>query len=284
MTLLDQFESAFKRADKARYVYEPQPVARVVLLTDLDAAATEREEQELKTFFRALDRQSPPPSWHRLDGGDYQGSAELLTKLQELDPDLIITYRLLKERTLDLPYSLGSYLDHLSQASRAPLLVVPRDTRQLKLDEGTAQVMVITDSMTGDARIVNWGATFSLPGGDLFLTHIEDDFTFERYMEVISKLDSIDTETARHDILAQLLREPTEYIERCREAFAAAGSATQVHSVVKLGHEVTQYVELVREHQVDLLVIEGKDESQAAMSGLAYSLAVELRSIPLLIL
>ena len=41
---------------------------------------------------------------------------------------------------------------------------------------------------------------------------------------------------------------------------------------------------LIEEHEVDLLVMNTKDEDQLAMHGLAYSLAIELRAIPLLML
>ena len=64
----------------------------------------------------------------------------------------------------------------------------------------------------------------------------------------------------------------------------AAGCKAELFGIVKLGHRIQQYAELVREHGVDLLVLEGKDESQSAMSGVSYSLAVELRSTPVLIL
>jgi hypothetical protein len=285
MTSLDRFESAFNRAAKAKFHYAPERVERVALLTDTDPEAAERERDQLQEFFRALsDTQDSPPEWIQIDGADYTNGPELMERIGQARPDLILTHRLLKERSIDLPYSLGTYLDHLSQATRAPLLVIPRDPRKLDEKSGTEHVMVITSHMTGDERIVNWGASFVLPDGNLYLTHVEDDHVFGRYMDVISKLDSIDTDTARQDVLAQLLKEPTEYIESCREGFAAAGSKVTLHSVVKVGHRVQEYADLVGEHQVDLLVIEGKDESQAAMSGLAYSLAVELRDIPLLVL
>ena len=41
---------------------------------------------------------------------------------------------------------------------------------------------------------------------------------------------------------------------------------------------------MIDEHQVDLLVVNTKDEDQLAMHGLAYALSVELRSTPILML
>ncbi len=51
-----------------------------------------------------------------------------------------------------------------------------------------------------------------------------------------------------------------------------------------MGHHVTQYLELVESHEIDLLVLNTKDEDHSAMHGLAYPLAVELRDTPLLML
>ena len=49
-----------------------------------------------------------------------------------------------------------------------------------------------------------------------------------------------------------------------------------------LGHHLADYKKLVAEHDVDLLVFNTKDEDQLAMHGIAYSLAVELRDTPIL--
>ena len=57
-----------------------------------------------------------------------------------------------------------------------------------------------------------------------------------------------------------------------------------VETVVAMGHRLSEYEQLIREHEVDLLVMNTKDEDQLAMHGLAYPLAVNLRSIPLLML
>ena len=44
------------------------------------------------------------------------------------------------------------------------------------------------------------------------------------------------------------------------------------------------YRRLIEQHEVDLLVLNTKDEDQLAMRGIAYALAVELRQTPLLML
>ena len=82
----------------------------------------------------------------------------------------------------------------------------------------------------------------------------------------------------------RLLEDPMEYIESCRAGLPREGSQIKVESRVKLGHFLSDYRELVEENEIDLLVMYTKDEEQLAMHGIAYPLAVELRSTPLLML
>ena len=88
--------------------------------------------------------------------------------------------------------------------------------------------------------------------------------------------------TSREAILHQLLKEPGDYIESCRAALAPTGIS--VEPWVVLGHHLREHLAVVEREQVDLLVMNTKDEDQLAMHGLAYPLAVELRGIPLLML
>ena len=50
-----------------------------------------------------------------------------------------------------------------------------------------------------------------------------------------------------------------------------------------MGHKLKTYVSIVGEKEVELVVIQGKDDDQIAMHGLSYPLAVELNHLPLLI-
>lgn len=146
-------------------------------------------------------------------------------------------------------------------------------------------MMAITDHLTGDARLVDWSVRFVLgTPGDLFLVHVEDAHTFARYMEVIRKLPELDTEVAHEAILKQLLKEPEDYIETVRAELTRGAAPVSVHPVVKLGHRVTEYTALIDQNQVDLLVFVSEDAHQVAMHGIAYSLAVELKHLPLLLL
>ena len=144
--------------------------------------------------------------------------------------------------------------------------------------------MAITDHLTGDHRLVNFAVRFTEESGTLLLTHIEDEAVFGRYIDVISKIPTIATDSAREELQRQLLKEPHDYIRSCSERLQTEGLAFQVEEIVILGHHIADLTRLIEEQQVDLLVLNTKDEEQMAMHGQAYPLAVELRKIPLLML
>ena len=75
-----------------------------------------------------------------------------------------------------------------------------------------------------------------------------------------------------------------EYVESCRSELARVRPDVTVESVVRLGHRVADFRRLVDEQAVDLVVFNTKDETQIAMHGMAYSIAVEFRDVPLLML
>ena len=116
------------------------------------------------------------------------------------------------------------------------------------------------------------------------MTHVENETVFEHYIATIGKIPSIDTDDARESIFAQLMKEPTDYIESCKGVLDQSDLAIEVLPIVTIGHRLETYKKLIEDHEVDLLVMNTKDEYQAAMHGLTYPLAVELRSIPLLLL
>jgi hypothetical protein len=144
--------------------------------------------------------------------------------------------------------------------------------------------MAISDHLTDDHRLVNHALRFTENGGTLWLTHVEDKATLGRYMEVISKIPTIETDDAREALREQLLKEPQDYIAGCVEVVRAAGTHVTVEGLVLFGSRLAEYKRLIEQHTVDLLVLNTKDQDQLAMHGIAYALAVELRQIPLLML
>jgi hypothetical protein len=285
MTQIDQFESVFKAADKPLYHYRPPALTKVLVVSDLADDAEALLSERLQCFVGDL-APKQPLAWESIGSADYASVGELLAHIERIAPDIVCTYRNLQTSAWRWPYALGDHLEVLTQATDLPVLVVPRPEheRHSQALQQRQSVMALTDHLTGDDQLVNFAVHFADPTGRLLLAHIEDEAVFERYMDVISKVPAIDTESARQAILERLLKEPADYIRSCQQVLASEGLALQVEKLVTIGHRIGQIKQLVEQHAVDLLVLNTKDQDQLAMHGLAYSLAVELRHLPLLML
>ena len=286
MAELDEFESIFKSASKRRYEHAPVEIRRALVITDLGGDAARLFSKDVRDFLSGV---LPADSieWVEAEGGEYADVGDLLERIEALRPDLICTYRNLHGRARGYPFSLGAHVDVLTQATPTPVLLLPPPTEDDRLApscKSTKEVTVLTDHLTGADQLIHWAVRIADPSGRLFLVHLEDDATFDRYIEVISKLPSIPTDIARHDIAKQLLKEPTDYIRSIVEGLQEASSSLAVESVVEMGHHIADVERLVKDHAVDLVVMNTKDDDQLAMHGLAYALAVELRDLPLLML
>ena len=285
MTRLDTFESVFRSADKPVFVHEAVTVGRILLVTDLPAGEANSPVPQLREFLAAVG--AARAEWKVLGADDFNDVGALLERVEENQPDLIVTWRHLRSNAWHWPFSLGEYLDVLLQATTTPVMILPHPEAGRALPhtvKDTDRVMAMTDHLTGDSRLVNHALAYTRAGGACWLTHVESDHDFERYIEVISKIPGIETEDARAAIHAQLLKEPRDFIHRCRETIEAAGLPVSIEEIVTMGHRLSEYRALIDEHEVDLLVMYAKDEDQLAMHGRTYPLAVELRQIPLLML
>lgn len=286
MTKIDQFESVFKAAAKPAYNHTPVDLRKVVVVTDLSKDDTAALTNGVRGFLHVLEQRGPT-EWLSLAAGDFSGIQDLLDILERQKPDLVCTYRHLQSGSWQWTHSLGETLDVLTQRSPYPILVIPHPSSDRALQhalENTDTVMAITDHLSGDDRLVNFAAALVPRDGTLYLTHIEDENTFLRYAEIISKISELDTETATEEIRKRLLLEPREYVQSCREILEQRGAQLTIDEIVTMGHRLSDYIQLVESKRVDLIVMNTKDKDQDAMHGMAYPLAVELRQIPLLML
>lgn len=284
MTNVDQFESVFKAAAKVAFHYQPRDFAKVVVVTDRERAQAATISRHVQAFLGVLGDGS---RWLGAAAEESETVEGLLGLVEREQPDLLVTYRNLHSAAWQWPHSLGRHLDVLTQATSCPVMVIPHPDDENVFESAmnhTRVVMVATDHLAGDGSLVNCAVSLTEPGGKLVLAHVEDDAIFERYMSIISKIPSIDTDDARQTILAQLLKEPRDYVRTCRDELARHGVDLSVEEVIGTGHRLSEYRELIDDHGVELLVMHTKDEDQLAMHGLAYPLAVELRNIPLLII
>ncbi len=280
---IDRFESIFRRTERERFTYVDIPIESIAIVTDQDAAAAEETK---KVLLEVLPRLETVDSFRFITGDQYSQVSELRELVDQERTDLIVTYRHLHDSELVPEHSLGVYVDVLTQTTSIPVLVLPGTAGQPKPIAGrdADRVMVVADHISGDARLINYGVRVCRSGGTIWFCHVEDDKTYSRYMHAIERIPEIDTTAARDLVKNQLLREATMYIDDCVTELKEKGPRISFQSVVRMGHHLRQYRELVEEHGIELLVINTKDDDQLAMHGMAYSLSVEMTEVPLLLL
>jgi len=286
MTRIDQFESVFKSADKPVFRYEPFSVGSPMVLTDLDDEAAE-SFAVLAGKYAGAGGSREISTQRVIKGADFSTIEECLELIAVGKPDLICTYRGLHSDCWRWGQSLGSYVEVLTQTVSVPVLVFPHPAAAETLsaaEAGCRHVMAMTDHLAGESCLVNAALFFTPAQGTLHLTNLEDQQVFERYMEAIDKIPSIDSAAARDSVLAQILKEARDYIQSCRTVVEEQGLDVEIQETVELGLHVADYKRLAAARDVDLLVMNTKDSGQLAMHGLAYELAVELNDIPLLLL
>ncbi len=284
MTKLDVFESVFRSADKPVYAYGRVEIARVLIVTDLSDAEGAPLVDQVRTFLSVL---GGSLEWRHLGGADFGSVGSLLEQVEGAAPHLIVTYRHLRSDAWQWPHGLGEYLDVLTQATDIPVLVLPHPDAERALPHAVADtdcVMAITDHLTADARLVDYALRLTARSGTCWLTHIESQRQFDRFLAAVEKIPEIETDDVRELVEAQLLKEPRDYIESCRKEIDAQGVPVKIEAIVAMGDRVEEYHRLVEDHRVDLLVLNTLDGDQLAMHGQAYPLAAKLRGIPLLML
>ncbi|MDA1162417.1 MAG: hypothetical protein O3B13_04895 [Planctomycetota bacterium] len=283
MDHIDEFESLFRRAERESFQHVTIPIESVAFITDQTAEESGRRRHELLAFLPML---KDVNSWREISGDQYSNVAELLTKLDEQQTDLVITYRHLQEQSLVPQHSLGVYLDVLSQVATIPVLVLPGTSAHPKTLTGNIcdRVMVVADHISGDNGLINYGSRMCPDDGTLWLCHVEDDSVFERYMRIIERIPQIDSEQARQLIEFTLLKEAQDFIDTCIAELKTSRPSVDYKNRVTRGHFLKQYAGLIQAGEIDLLVTNTRDHDQLAMHGMAYSLSVELIDTAMLLL
>ena len=286
MTNIDQFESVFRSAAKEPFALQDVSIRKILYIRDLEESADAAYFEAVQRFTGTAELLRDA-EWMSLSCSKVADIDALMQAVKTDTPDLICTYRNLGAPATRYPFSLGVYVDVLTQVTHVPVLLLPRPELYAK-DPGMLTsidtVMAITDHLTGDHRLVNYAARLAEPKGTLLITHVEDETVFNRYLETIGRIPAIDTESAAVALREKLLQDPHDYIQSCRKVLAEAYVDISIEEVVTFGRHLADYRHLVEGRTVSLLVLNTKDQDQSAMHGLAYPLTVELRTTPMLLL
>ena len=282
MLNVDEFESVFRAADKKRFTLKPPTAQKALVITDLNQVEHKRYLDAVKEFLTPLGNEL---IWSQASGTSQRSVESLLEMIDDENPDLICTYRNLYTEAWRWDFSLGVHLNALNRGTTLPVLVTPSPHTDAHLSwKGNRldNVLVATDHLTGDDELVNWGIKITRKQGTLHLLHIEPTEILDRYLDAIGKIPELDTDIAKEKILERLLHEPTDYIESCKEALSKAEPHISLEGHIATGHRVSDYRSLINAQKADLLVFPTLEEDRIALHGVAYSLAVELVDLPLL--
>lgn len=285
MLNVDEFESVFRSGWKKTFTHVPPEVERILVVTDLEGGEAKDYLLACRQLLEPLNAACSPEWSVATHGEDWTGVEGLLRVVEERQPSAIVTYRNLNSDAWKWAYSLGVYLGALTRGTERPVFVTPNPRAYPSMEwqhNRTDSVMVLNDTLVGDDELVSWGALCTRAEGVLHLCHMEHDEIFDRYIDAISKIPELDTDTARETIQKLLMKEPREYIASAREALVAMDVPVKIEEHVLEGHRVADYRALVDQHEVDLLIFPTLEEDRIALHGVAYSLSVELVTTPLL--
>lgn len=284
------FESQFKGAIRQQYKHDPLEIDSVYVVTDLDAQRAGRVQASCERFLDQVPAMRGA-TWRVFTEDDLPHVPQLRELIEAEKPGLVITYRNLTEHPRYPRSSLGNYVDTVTQATTAPVLVLPvrrRDDVGAEDLEGrlqdTDRVIVVTDHLTDDPELVRYGAEFTQPGGLLLLSHIEDEAWFQRYMRAIDRIPELDNDLARDAIKARLLKDARDFVDSAAENLHSGPLDIRVSPLVEMGQTIDAYRKVIADHAVKLIVADAKDPGRRAMSDLAYSVAVEFIDVPILLL
>ena len=167
MTKVDQFESAFRAAAKTAFDYSPVEIESVLVVTDREGPAASEFGDKARSFLSVLDR-GENVRWRTVDGTESDAVPALLDLVEVERPGLICTYRHLHSDSWRWPYTLGEYIDVLTQVTTTPVLVLPHPRADFASDhamQGTEVVMAVTNHLQKDHRLVNYAASLVKRGG-----------------------------------------------------------------------------------------------------------------------
>jgi hypothetical protein len=102
MTQVDQFESAFRAADKPIFEFLQPVVERALVVTDLRGADATTFRDQVCDFLGVLGN---GVQWDLDDGDAFESIEALLERVNVCNPDLICTYRNLHSEAWRWPYS-----------------------------------------------------------------------------------------------------------------------------------------------------------------------------------
>ena len=152
MLNVDEFESVFRAAAKERFRFAPPEVATLLVVTDLEGEDEEVFLDATRLLLAPL-VEGRDVAWEERGAGAWEGVEGVLGLVDEVRPDLVVTYRNLRSDAWKYSYSLGVYLNALTRATPLPVFVTPHPRAFPALgwkESRTDSEMVINGELAGD--------------------------------------------------------------------------------------------------------------------------------------
>lgn len=263
---LDIFESVFKRSVKQHFEHQEFQLDKTLIIGDGDHL------DRLSSFMNGYCRSCTTFKYD----SSFKWSA-LKSILEEMKPDLILIQRQLGISNHDLTYSVGPVLESVTQESNIPVLVLPHEFDGLKIET----IGIGFDHQIDNSYLVNKGLLMSKNLKNLELIHIEDESTFDYYLDAIAKIPGINTEYAETSIKDTIMDLSGDFFTDVASKLGNEKVQTTIHC--RFGETVKCYEEIIKNREMDLLVFEAEDESKMAMHSLGHSLTIQFSNIATLL-
>ena len=97
-----------------------------LLVTDLPREEAERYGARAQRLFRALE-QYGPVECRVVSGEEFHTVADIMQMIHDFQASMVGLYRSLKTESRNYPYTLGTIVDVITQATDIPVLLLPQN-------------------------------------------------------------------------------------------------------------------------------------------------------------
>lgn len=263
---LDIFESVFKRSVKHRYEYENFKPDNILIIGHSD------QLNMLNAFISDYG--------NKCISFEYNSSftwVDLKSIIEKEHPDLILIQRHVGITNEDLTYSVGPVLESIAQEINIPVLLLPKEKENLKIET----IGIGFDHKIDNSYLVNKALLLRKSIKNIELIHVEDEAIFKYYIDAIEKIPEINTELAETKLKETILELSEDFFRGVAKDLNDNQISTNIHC--QFGETVKCYEDIIKEQNIDLLVFEAEDESKMAMHSLGHSMTIQFPNIATLL-
>ena len=146
-------------------------------------------------------------------------------QLIKVSPGLVVVQRRLGVFNEGSNYSIGPILESITQETDLPVLVLPEKFDSLQLNT----IAIGFDHQIDNSNLVNKSLLLDAHVKNVELIHVEESSIFDYYMEAISRIPSINTDSAKESIQDTILSLSADFFNEVSAKLNERGVKTQNH-------------------------------------------------------